>query len=225
MKESLFLYQKVINHVICNACDMTSYGLLNGMLGVCLTLYKYSQDNQLPVLINYAEHLLQKCLDNINIDTPISFSNGLCGISWGIDYLIYNGYVTGDPIEIFKNIDFQIAKISPSRLDNSLEQGFKGLLHYILAHSKMAGYRKENFNSEFINDVHNAVRDKSLKKNDSEMTQLYLQFENWYKGNPSQYFVQPSHFVQISKTEITSENYMSYPICLSEGLSGFLIIN
>lgn len=225
MKDSLFSNQKVLSHVICNACDMTSYGLLNGMLGVCLAMYKYSQDNRSPVLINYAEHLLQKCLNHISIDTPISFSNGLCGISWGIDYLIYNGHVTGNPIEIFNDIDCQIAKISPSRLDNSLEYGFKGLLHYILAHSKMAGYKKENFNFEFINDVHNTVKNELLKKNDSEMIQLCLQFENWYKGNPFQYSTRLSHFVRISKAEITLENYMSYPLCLSEGLSGFLIIS
>lgn len=221
MKDSL-LRQKVVEHVICNACDMTSYGLLNGMLGVSLTMYKYSQDYQLPVLVNYAEHLLQKCLDHINIDTPISFSNGLCGFSWGIDYLMYNGYVTGNSIEIFQDIDSQIAKISPYRLDNSVEHGFKGLLHYILGHSKMAKYRKEDFNSDFINEVYDAVRKKS-NKNDSDMSQLCLQFEDWYNGNPSQYFAHPSRFVRISKTEITNENYMSYAICMSDGLCGFLI--
>lgn len=225
MKEKESLCQMVVEHVVCNACDMTSYGLLNGMLGVCLTLYSYAQNNQAPSLKVYAEHLLQKCLDNIDINTPLSFSNGLCGISWGIDYLIYNGYADGIPMEIFEDIDFQISKMAPSRLDNSLEYGFKGLLHYILAHSKMSGYKKDNFNLEFINDVHKTVIGKLQKENDFELIQLCLQFENWYKSNQSEYIAQLSHFVQLNKTAITSHNYKSYPVCLSKGLCGFLIVS
>lgn len=225
MKEQEYLYKKVINHIVCNACDMTSYGLLNGMLGVCLTLYTYAQNNSAPYLMIYSEHLLQKCIDNISINTPLSFSNGLCGISWGIDYLIYKGYVTGVPIEIFEDIDSQISQISPYRLDDSLEKGFKGLLHYILAHSRMSRYKKENFNSDFIYEVHNTVIDKLSKVDDLEMTQLCLQFEDWYKGNPSKYIVNLSHFISLKSTTITETNYKSYPINLSKGLCGFLIIS
>lgn len=95
MKRDTLLYKNIVSHIVCNAYDMTSYGLLDGMIGVCIALYTTSENKQDHPLKTYADHLLSKCLNNINYDTSINFSNGLCGISWGIDYLLYKGYVTG----------------------------------------------------------------------------------------------------------------------------------
>ena len=42
--------------------------------------------------IDLAEKLLDSIVRNIKKDMSIYFSNGLCGICWGIDFLLNEGF-------------------------------------------------------------------------------------------------------------------------------------
>jgi hypothetical protein len=58
---------------------------------------------------------------------PFSLDKGLTGIGWGIEYLIQNGSVKGESVEICEEIDYRIMETDPKRItDFSLETGFEG---------------------------------------------------------------------------------------------------
>lgn len=83
-----------------------------------------------------------KFLKRTNTHTPLDFKEGLCGIGWGIDYLIHHGLLEGDPDEILEDLDKLIFSCDiETCTDTSFETGSEGIKFY---HS----YRKgENISS------------------------------------------------------------------------------
>ena len=63
---------------------------------------------------------------------PINLETGLCGIGWGIEYLIQNGFMEGDSNEILTEIDKKVMERDLRRIkDLSLETGLMGISSYI----------------------------------------------------------------------------------------------
>lgn len=66
-----------------------------------------------------------------------SFGHGLCGIVWGIEYLVQNGYMDIDTAEVCEELDSKIMQVSPLRIEEeSIENGLEGLFVYANAHLK-----------------------------------------------------------------------------------------
>lgn len=223
MSKQFSLHQKVLHHVICKSYDATSPGLLNGSMGICITLYCLSERHCSKAIKTFADHLLDTCIGNISIDTSIGFSNGLCGIAWGIDFLLYRNYITGNSKKICEDIDKRISQICPQRLDCSLEYGLKGLLHYLLAHSYNSSYHSNSFNCDFLSEVYTLTCKMVATTLDEDMRYLCKNYIGWYNGETWDYTFCLNHFIKLDLREITEENYQLYPIQLKSGLCGYLI--
>lgn len=100
---------------------------------LCYSL-RTTQDiqTQLYIYDDFAGELLEEICENIPETLPINLETGLCGIGWGIEYLIQNGFMEGDSNEILTEIDKKVMERDLRRIkDLSLETGLMGISSYI----------------------------------------------------------------------------------------------
>ncbi len=109
-------------------------GLTNGKMGIAIALFCYGRLSGELAYEEVASELLDDVCQNLNYSMPISFNDGLCGIGWGIEYLIQHGYVDADGDEILRDIDLYLIRcIHIYGLSGlSLRNGIVGLGRYIL---------------------------------------------------------------------------------------------
>lgn len=75
----------------------------------------------------YAEELLDEVFDMVHENVPIDFVNGLCGIGWGIEYLLCHSLMDGDADEVLEDIDKKLVERDPLYVrDLSLHTGSAG---------------------------------------------------------------------------------------------------
>ena len=97
--------QRIANVLLLNASFTDNLGLLNGKMGVAIFFYHYAKYSGNNIYEVYAGELIDEIYDEININTPMDFSNGLTGIGWGIGYLVDNRFVDADTEEALVDID------------------------------------------------------------------------------------------------------------------------
>ena len=83
----------------------SSIGLANGKMGGCIFFFYLSRTYPAFHYRKTAEELLGQVYENISNIRSIDLKNGLSGIRSGISYLINQKYITGNPHEIFKDVD------------------------------------------------------------------------------------------------------------------------
>ena len=130
--------KEIVNHEILYGSFYRDLGLLNGKMGVVLFLYHYARYTKQVLYDDFAGEILQEVLDTVHEGLPIHFSDGLCGIAWGIAYLIRQNFVEGDSEDVLKDMDNKIMEHDPRRItDCTFETGLKGIAYYI-------SYRQEH---------------------------------------------------------------------------------
>ena len=81
------------------------------------------------------------------------FESGLCGIAWGIEYLLANKFISGDSNEVLFDIDQKIMEKDLRRItDYSFETGLAGLACYVSL--RLIGKNEETaFDKSFIDEL------------------------------------------------------------------------
>ena len=125
--------QNIINHLLLNFHYCEDLGLLNGRMGGVIFFKHYSLVSGRMHYSDYADSLFDSICDEINERTPVDFASGLCGIGWGIEYLIQNEFWTGNTDDILEEIDNKVLAKNILMEDITLETGLKVLLYYLLA--------------------------------------------------------------------------------------------
>ena len=216
-----------ITHIlILKSSYSTDIGLLEGEMGIAIAFAHLSRYTNNDVYYECMSDLLDDVLGNIFKGLNYSFKSGLSGIGWCIEYLIQNKFVEGDSLEICEEIDSRIMEVNPKRiLDTSMEDGFEGLLHYIIYHLQGAIKQKNRlpFDREYLLDVFDACR--SLKKKDicSSFESIIDSYELFIKNNDHfNYNLEPTDFI-LDTLEVNNAKLSSYPLGLSNGLAGELL--
>jgi hypothetical protein len=111
------------------ALDM---GLYHGKMGVILFFARYGRYTGNSLYDDFAGELLDDIYEDIHAEVPIDFENGLCGIGWGIEYLLQNGFMEGDSDDALSEIDQKIMERDIRRMtDQSFRTGLAGISCYI----------------------------------------------------------------------------------------------
>ena len=150
------LNEKIINHLIFYSPYMEDIGLFYGKMGISIFFYEYGSYVGNRVFFDLGYKLLNDIWNKISIKYPFHFDTGLCGIGWGIEYLIQNDFIQGDGNEICEEIDKQIMQINLKRLeDDSVETGFKGVCLYLSSrlHGAIIKNRKMPFDVDFLQEL------------------------------------------------------------------------
>lgn len=124
--------EKALCWLFLNTSHMPNIGLVNGKMGSVIFFFLYSSYSNDKLCEDFASEILSELIEDIHVDIQYSFENGLLGIAWGIQFLIYKGYIDGDVKEILSDIESVIMRTDPLRVkDASLEYGIQGWNEYL----------------------------------------------------------------------------------------------
>jgi hypothetical protein len=135
-----------------NASFLSDLGLYHGKMGIVLFFAHYSLYTGNAIYDDFAGELMDEITEEIHAGVPVHFESGLSGIGWGIEYLIKNGFMNGNPDNILSDIDRKITEKNLSRMtDSSVRTGLKGISCYIEKHIA-APKKSKSFDGAFLKD-------------------------------------------------------------------------
>lgn len=112
-----------------------THGLLHGNMGLCIFYYHLFRQTRNADCEEIAEKLLDKVFEGLSCTESTDFEWGLAGIGWGIEYLIQNNFVEGDPNEILEEIDDRVFRtLNEDKFESfDLTNGLTGYLFYLIS--------------------------------------------------------------------------------------------
>ena len=98
---------------------LPNIGLWDGKMGIAIYLLHVSRITQNKKYENEASELIDAVYEQLSLNLPLNFDNGLLGVGCGFEYIISKGFVDADGDEILSEIDLLIRDIIDSRpIDN-----------------------------------------------------------------------------------------------------------
>jgi hypothetical protein len=165
------LLLRIARHLIMHASFLTDLGLYHGKMGVVLFFAHYARYTGEIMYDEFAGNLIDEIQEEIHADIPINFESGLCGIGWGVEHLLQNGFMEGDSDEVLLEIDRKIMERDLRRIaDISVRTGLKGISYYI--HKRVTSLCRKStktpFDSMYLSDWTLAANGISIP-NDQEI--------------------------------------------------------
>lgn len=172
----------------------------------------------------YAEELLDEVFDMVHENVPIDFVNGLCGIGWGIEYLLCHSLMDGDADEVLEDIDKKIVERDPLYVrDLSLHTGVQGILMYVaarLSHVRTNDYRP--FPSGYLERLQKRLA--GISPSDPELTaafkEMILLFDAGISGTDVGSIPWAITDEFYGTLPVDFKSITSYPIGIYQGLTG-----
>ena len=216
--------QRICHSLMLNVYCIKEVGIMSGKMGVLLALMEYNRSYPNPVYDDFIEDLIDDIWAHIHNKLPIGFAEGLCGIGWAVEYLIQQQIIEGTGVELCSEIDRQLMKQDPRRIDDlSFETGLEGVLYYVLIHICGALQQKQAlpFDRLYLDDLHtalNAVEDMNGK----QMNDFVKQYNDFYLFNKTP--ILPLSLKGLVGTkQLQVESIVHLPIGLNNGIAGLLL--
>ena len=148
------LLKRIVNHQMLYGSFCGDLGVLNGKMGIVLFFFHYARYTKNVLYEDFAAELLEEIYEDVHLDMNIQFLDGLCGIGWGITYLVEQQFVTGDIEELLQDIDRKIMEFAPKRLtDYSLETGLEGIAYYVMGRLKVSPVETKLFSVDYVEEL------------------------------------------------------------------------
>jgi glycosyltransferase involved in cell wall biosynthesis len=77
-------------------------------MGAAIAYYTYARRIHSETYEAFADYLLEQVLNAVATDLPVCLHNGICGIGYGLIYLLRNHFVEGNEDEVLKEIDHAV---------------------------------------------------------------------------------------------------------------------
>lgn len=158
----------IARYLMLHTSHQHNLGLLNGKMGVAIFFFHYTEYVAKKVYKDFAGELINEIYNEIHVNYPCDFKDGLSGIAWGVEYLVHNQFVEGETDEILEDLDRQILERDVRRIqDNTLDTGLKGLAYYVI--SRCANRERNNniISEEYISDLMKALQSNVYKDNEN----------------------------------------------------------
>jgi hypothetical protein len=197
------LMERVARHLALFSSFISNTGLYHGKMGIILSLFHYGRFTGHTLYDDIAGELLDEICEDVRKDMPVNFENGLCGIGWGIEYLLANNFAEGDSDVILASIDRKIMERDIRRIsDKSFPTGLSGISCYI------------------DKRLHSSFR----RAGDMPFDETYL--NDWKTVAGSSHFPDDKQILcTITETTPEGDDFLSWNQGLSNGCAGFLFKN
>ncbi|MCL2651256.1 MAG: glycosyltransferase [Candidatus Azobacteroides sp.] len=185
-KHNNIALQRIAGYLMQNSNEIGDPGLLYGKMGIVIFFARYAQYTSIPYYEKFAETLLDEIYDMLGRNSSIDFQSGLCGIGWGIEYLVQNGLMEGNTDEILEDIDKKVMDLDMDNMDDmSLEKGLCGILHYVYARivSAYNNQREAPFQKDFLNRLSQKLSRILQEKQETEHSSLISRFLSFINEN------------------------------------------
>lgn len=224
-KRTFTLTERILHLLLMKSEFLTDYGLLSGQMGIILAVTAYNREARTEVYEDFADDLFDTILKKLHNDFPVGFEKGLCGIGWGVEYLIGHGFVEGCGVEVCEALDRKIMEKDPRRIsDLSLETGLEGLLNYVLAHLYGAVRQQSAlpFDREYLDNLFSAVEKACRQPATPSLRTLSDVYRRFMAGETGwSYPMSLKPF--LAPVEIDEKRLCDYPLGIKEGLAGILL--
>lgn len=225
ISKAVILQQRLIDILIFKSGFINNPGLFYGKMGLTIFFAHYNKYTSDRLYETIADELMEQVLEETHKGLSLGIGSGLSGIGWGIEYLIQNGFMEGDCVEICEEIDCKIMETDPRRLmDMSLEDGLEGLLNYVLAHIKgaVSSNTKMPFDDVYMTDLFYVIEHLLKKSNINEgLKTICVKYANFFNGEELDYEISLRFF--LNKDELNFKDLSSNPIGLKNGISGYML--
>ena len=162
---NFLLLERIVRHLTIHSSYMSDIGLCHGKMGIVLFFVHYARFTGKQLYHEFAGELLNEIYEEIHTDLPVNFESGLCGIGWGIEYLLQNGFMEGDSDEILADIDAKVMERNLLRIsDYSIKTGLEGISYYICKRINSPSRKSEclPFDETFLSDWHTVASSISI---------------------------------------------------------------
>jgi len=159
------LLLRIARHLIMQASFISDLGLYHGKMGIVIFFAHYARYTGEPLYDEFAGELLDEIYDELHAGLPVNFESGLCGIGWGFEYLLNNGFLTGDSDEILSEMDTLVMERDLRRIsDLSLRTGLEGIAYYICTRIDSPSRKSGNspFDADYLADFKTAASHLSI---------------------------------------------------------------
>lgn len=169
-----FLIQKV---------PSTELGVADGIMNEVLFFFHYARFTNDERWEKHARTLLDKVLTALE-DTqslPIDFKDGICGIGWGLIYLVQQGFLNAESVEnVLYTIDYVLSDIDIDEIETlSFSQGIGGIMLYwvtrILYMNKQG--KEILLDQQYIDNISAKTEDVLQQSNNIFMVNVASQFQ------------------------------------------------
>jgi lantibiotic modifying enzyme len=203
------LLQRIANYLIINGSFTSSLGLYHGKMGIVLFFAHYARYTGNLLYDDFAGELLEEILEEIHTGIPVNFENGLCGIGWGVEYLVQNKFMEGDTAEILEDIDQRIMVLDPLQMkDISLKTGLAGIGYYVSTHVYDMQDNRTALDKDYLWNLMNVLSKADFRKDESrhESTGFPITFPDFLFEN----------IVLIGK----EAGFSGFPLGIENGIAG-----
>lgn len=190
-KENRILIEHVIRSFLLYQPQIENLGIVHGKMSGVLLLVHYSRYASISFFDDLAGDLMDVIYKECGNNTPTDFENGLCGIGWGIEYLIQNNFMKRGAENILEEIDNKIMERDPERItDWSLRSGLLGILYYVVARLKSIDGESEQsvFDPKYLAGLKFAVIKMLEDKNTKEGLKVAYDFINYMETGEADKF-------------------------------------
>ena len=132
--ENTAISQQIIHALLLNASFIDNLGLLNGKMGIAIYFFHLAREIKNQIYEDFAGELIDEIYEEITLNTPLDFENGLAGIGWGIEYLVQNGFIDANTDEVLEEFDDRLFRelVYNTPQEIGLLNGLAGLGAYFL---------------------------------------------------------------------------------------------
>lgn len=146
------LLMRIANLLYINMQYVADNSLLKGKMGLTLFFYEYGRYSGNTIYTDTADLLLDEIIESLSSNE----NDVLAGIGWGIQYLIKNKFVEGDPDEVLAEIDERMQQVLENQEGLQIEKYRKIIAKNNFSLS-MDGYILSRVNSK-VRNVENVRR-------------------------------------------------------------------
>ena len=210
------LLQRIARYLMIHSSISNNTGLLNGKTGIAVFFYHYARYTGKRIYDDFAGELIDEIYKEITVNIPLNFKDGLCGIGWGIGYLIRNGFVEADPDEVLEDIDKRIVEWDVRKITGySLETGLSGIACYVISRMENREKKHAIISPDYIFDLIEALKRSKEKINPALMETM----ENIVDGKSGQYY--NPVFETINKIKYNAQKVFESPRALGIDKAGY----
>lgn len=143
--------ERRINSLFLSANFLENLGITNGKIGIALYFFCLHRRTHNNLYEDFAFELLEEVDSAINDRTLVGFRFGLCGIGWGIEFLVRERYIGVDE-DICARFEHRIQQfvLYDGFQGVGVANGLAGVLLYLLARIESSLVRPDS-ESMFIN--------------------------------------------------------------------------
>ena len=217
-------YEQALTYLTINSSFTGDLGLFHGRMGIILFFAHYARATQSKHYEDFAGYLLDELYEEIHNDLPVNLENGLCGIGWGIEYLVQQGVMEGDTDEILADIDRKVMELDPLRMTNlSFWRGLAGIAFYVIA--RLNANRATSalpFDDAYLTSLQQALERAEFTEKEEVPADLPVVFNQALKGEKLTLSL-PDCLTRSSLS--LDKSFDEILLGLEEGLAGWLWSN